>query len=87
MEKERKGCLLIIASLIPAIICIIIGVEFELEFFRALGFLFPAATSSYFSEKYIHQKKQMSKYHWIWLVLAIFVLAGLWTWVEYAFLR
>ena len=81
MEKERKGCLLLIGFTTMAIVGIHIAWEFEWLFLKNLIQLLPAIFAPYVGEKYLNnRKKRTPKWQWALLIIFISLLAGLVTW-------
>ena len=42
MKEENKGCLILLAFLAAGIVCICIGLEYDIHILYVLGFLLPA---------------------------------------------
>ena len=83
MEKEQKGCLLLIGFTAIAGVVIYIALRLEWLFLRNLMYLTPALVAPYISEKYFkfnNKNKKTPKWRWALLIVLIFLLAGLVTW-------
>lgn len=48
-KNEKKGCLIALALLIPGIVCIFIGIEYDIYILRTMGYIFPAYGGSMFA--------------------------------------
>ena len=84
MEKEQKGCLLLIGFTAIAGVVIYIALRLEWLFLRNLMYLTPALVAPYISEKYFkfnNKNKKTPKWRWALLIVLIFLLAGLVTWL------
>ncbi|TWJ16815.1 hypothetical protein JN06_01107 [Bacteroides zoogleoformans] len=84
MEKERKGCLLLIGFTAMASVGIYIALRLEWPFLKNLMYLTPALVVPYIGEKYFkfnNKNKKTPKWRWALLIVLIFLLAGLVTWL------
>lgn len=49
MKEENKGCLILLAFLAAGIVCICIGLEYDIHILYVLGFLLPAQSGSIYN--------------------------------------
>ena len=84
MEKERKGCLIGIVALSLMGLGIFFAYEYNWPYLRNLSIMQSCMIGSYIGNTYLRHKttKQTPKKHWVLYFLAIFVLAGIFTWIE-----
>ena len=83
MERERKGCLIMIISILINGTGIYVATEYEWLYLRFLCMMLMCMMGTYIGNTYYCPKanKPISKKQWIWYFLAIFVLAGIMTWI------
>ena len=84
MEKERKGCLIMIAVIFLTATGMYIALELDWLYLKNLSMMLCCMTGGYVGNTYHRpaSAKPISKKRWIWYYLAIFVLAGIFTWIE-----
>ena len=82
MEKEKKGCLIPVALMAASIICIIIGLEYDIHILYAIGFMLPAYGGTMYNQ-YMHKDKKWSlKKHLIVIIAFIIIVVSL-TFIKY----
>ena len=84
MEKERKGCLIMIIAIFVTATGMYAAMEYEWLYLKNLCTMLMGMTGGYVGSTYFRlaESKPIPKNHWIWHFLAIFVLAGILTWIE-----
>ena len=84
MEKERKGCFIMIAVIFLSSAGIYIASELDWPYLKHLSTMLCCMTAGHVESTYYRpaSAKPISKKRWIWYYLAIFVLAGIFTWIE-----
>ena len=85
MEKERKGCLIMIAVIFLTATGMYIALELDWPYLKNLSMMLCCMTGGYVGNTYhrfLPSTKPTPKKYWVWCFLAIFVLAGIFTWIE-----
>lgn len=49
MKEENKGCLILLAFIAAGIVCILIGLKYDIHILYVLGFLLPAQSGSIYN--------------------------------------
>ena len=86
MEKERKGCLIMIIAIIVMTICIYIGLKQEWLFLKNIGFMSSGLMGSYVGDNYLNKESRTPKSHWKWYILFALIFTGILTWIEKTYL-
>ena len=83
MERERKGCLIMIVAILITGTGIFVAVEQEWLYLKCLCMMLMCMIGTYVGNTYYRPKanKPIPKKQWIWYFLATFVLAGIMTWI------
>lgn len=72
-KKDKKnGCLVPVIILIIGIVCLLIGIEFDLPVIKYLGFGFPTYAGSMYTE-FVSGKKWTWKKHTSYILLMLLV--------------
>ena len=77
MEKERKGCLIMIIAIIVTAICIYIGLKQEWLFLKNIGFMSSGLMGSYVGDNYLNKESRTPKSHWKWYILFALIFTGI----------
>ena len=86
MEKERKGCLIMIIAIIVMAICIYIGLKQEWLFLKNIGIMSSCLMGSYVGDNYLNKESRIPKSHWKWYILIALIFTGILTWIEKTYL-
>ena len=88
MEREVKGCIVIIIAFVIMAIGIYIGLIYDWLYLKNLCIMLSSMVAAYIGNNYFQhdEKKRAPKSTWRWYFLLVFVLAGISTWIEYQYI-
>lgn len=88
MEREVKGFIIIVIAFAIMAIGIYIGLVCDWLYLKNLCIMLFSTVAAYIGNHYFQhdEKKRAPMSTWRWYFLAIFVLAGILTWIEYQYI-
>lgn len=88
VKREVKGIIILIVAFAIMVLGIFIGFKYDWFYLKNLTLMIWSLVAAYIGNNYFQhdEKKRAPMSTWRWYFLLVFVLAGLFTWIEINYL-